>query len=142
MSQSIEKIQKNHSRNMKTLKQRSRNPRFSRPGQRHHHHGHGRSLLSQRNTLQQNLDRYIGLAREANGSGDRILAESYYQYAEHYLRSLNEVKALIELEFPKEEALNEVEEVAESTEVLADPHSEQPSEGEAQQSAEVVPLQS
>ena len=145
MSQSIEKIQRNNSKNMKTLKQRPRNQRFSRPGGRphqgHNHQGQGRSLMSQRNNMQQSLDRYLGLAREASGAGDRVLAESYYQYAEHYLRSLNEIKVLIDLEFPKEEVLNEGEEVAENTSVLADSHAEIILEESVETSAEVVPLQ-
>lgn len=42
---------------------------------------------------QQNLDRYIALARSAASSGDRIEAENYYQHAEHYLRLLNRTVA-------------------------------------------------
>lgn len=41
----------------------------------------------------QNLDKYLGLARESMAIGDRIAAEGYYQHAEHYLRIINEVKA-------------------------------------------------
>ncbi len=100
---------KNPQRMMKQNQKRRGPQRF----QKHGRSGNGgRSLLAQRNTFQQNLDRYLGLAREARSSGDRILAENYFQYAEHYLRSLNEVKALIELENPKEEASNNDGEVA------------------------------
>lgn len=35
-------------------------------------------------------DKYLNMAREAQGGGDRILAEYYYQHAEHYSRVLNE----------------------------------------------------
>ena len=32
------------------------------------------------------LEKYNNLAKEASSSGDRILSESYYQYADHFLR--------------------------------------------------------
>lgn len=31
-------------------------------------------------------EKYLGLARDAAGAGDRIAAENYYQHAEHYFR--------------------------------------------------------
>jgi len=31
-------------------------------------------------------DKYMQLARDATSSGDRVMAENYYQHAEHYLR--------------------------------------------------------
>ncbi|PWE16793.1 DUF4167 domain-containing protein [Marinicauda salina] len=31
-------------------------------------------------------DKYLQLARDAMSSGDRVMAENYYQHAEHYLR--------------------------------------------------------
>lgn len=34
-------------------------------------------------------DKYQSLARDANSSGDRIMAENYLQHAEHYLRLIN-----------------------------------------------------
>lgn len=43
--------------------------------------------------VKQNLDKYLGLARESMAIGDRIAAEGYYQHAEHYLRVINEFKA-------------------------------------------------
>ena len=42
-----------------------------------------------RGTAQQVLDKYLGLARDAHSSGDRIGAESFFQFAEHYFRVLN-----------------------------------------------------
>jgi|TARA_B100000035_G_scaffold292984_1_gene282061 hypothetical protein len=39
------------------------------------------------------LERYINLAQDAHSNGDRIVAENFYQYAEHYQRLLNENKA-------------------------------------------------
>lgn len=43
--------------------------------------------------VKQNLDKYLGLARESMAVGDRIAAEGYYQHAEHYLRLINDFKA-------------------------------------------------
>ena len=42
-----------------------------------------------RGTPQQILDKYLTLARDAQTSGDRVLAESYLQFAEHYFRVMN-----------------------------------------------------
>jgi hypothetical protein len=39
---------------------------------------------------QRNYQRYLELARAETVSGDRITAESYFQHAEHYLRSMGE----------------------------------------------------
>ncbi|MFI4996422.1 MAG: DUF4167 domain-containing protein [Hyphomicrobiales bacterium] len=39
-----------------------------------------------RGTAQHIADRYLQLARDAQSSGDPVTAESYFQYAEHYLR--------------------------------------------------------
>ena len=36
------------------------------------------------------LEKYTNLAQDAFSNGDRIVAESYYQFAEHYQRVLNE----------------------------------------------------
>ena len=32
------------------------------------------------------LEKYNSLAKEASSSGDKILSENYYQYADHFLR--------------------------------------------------------
>lgn len=70
---------------------------------RHHSHGRGRSnqqftSLSEtgdhydprmKATAQQQLTKYLNLARDAASSGDRVLAEGYYQHADHYQRVLN-----------------------------------------------------
>lgn len=34
-------------------------------------------------------EKYLGLARDAYSSGDRIAAENYFQHAEHYFRIIN-----------------------------------------------------
>ena len=35
------------------------------------------------------LDKYLALARDAFSSGDRIAAEGYFQFAEHYYRIIH-----------------------------------------------------
>ncbi|WP_343870362.1 DUF4167 domain-containing protein, partial [Caenispirillum bisanense] len=42
-----------------------------------------------RGNAQQVMEKYLALARDAVSSGDRILAENYYQHAEHYFRIAN-----------------------------------------------------
>ncbi|WP_407965326.1 DUF4167 domain-containing protein [Bartonella sp. C271] len=39
-----------------------------------------------RGNAQQVADKYMSLARDAQGAGDRIMSENYLQHAEHYLR--------------------------------------------------------
>ena len=40
------------------------------------------------------IEKYSNLAREALSSGDKILSENYYQYAEHFIRVLGEKEML------------------------------------------------
>ena len=42
-----------------------------------------------RGSAQQGLDKYLQLARDAQSSGDRVKAEGYLQFAEHYYRILS-----------------------------------------------------
>ncbi len=42
-----------------------------------------------RGNAHQVYEKYIGLARDALSAGDRVAAENYFQYAEHYYRVLN-----------------------------------------------------
>ncbi|HEU5096111.1 MAG TPA: DUF4167 domain-containing protein, partial [Reyranella sp.] len=41
-----------------------------------------------RGNAHQVFDKYQALAREAAASGDRIMAEAYWQYADHYFRMI------------------------------------------------------
>ncbi len=45
-----------------------------------------------RGTPQQIIDKYQALARDAQVSGDRVAAESFLQYSEHYTRILGEAQ--------------------------------------------------
>ena len=45
--------------------------------------------MRMRGTAQQLFEKYLQLGRDATGSGDRVMAESYFQHAEHYFRIIN-----------------------------------------------------
>lgn len=44
-----------------------------------------------RGNAYQITEKYLALAKDASSAGDRILAESYLQHAEHYQRLINEL---------------------------------------------------
>lgn len=46
-----------------------------------------------RGTASHIYEKYLQLARDANASGDRIMAESYLQHAEHYYRIMAAAQA-------------------------------------------------
>src|SRR5690606_24166832 len=50
----------------------------------------------QRGNAAQLLEKYKGLARDAQMQGDRVQTEYYLQYADHYFRVLNENRARFE----------------------------------------------
>jgi hypothetical protein len=45
--------------------------------------------LRVRGTAQQLFEKYLQLGRDATSGGDRVMAEGYFQHAEHYFRILN-----------------------------------------------------
>jgi hypothetical protein len=49
----------------------------------------GRSEPKNSQAAQSNYERYLALARAESQIGNTIGAENYYQYAEHYLRSMS-----------------------------------------------------
>jgi hypothetical protein len=42
-----------------------------------------------RGNAQQLMDKYLALGRDASAQGDRVLAENYFQHADHYYRVIN-----------------------------------------------------
>lgn len=76
-------------------------------GQNHHHNNHnnGQRRINPRvhsfdsngpdvrirGTAYQITEKYQALAKDAAAAGDRVLAESYLQHAEHYQRLINEM---------------------------------------------------
>jgi uncharacterized protein DUF4167 len=49
-----------------------------------------------RGNAHQVFDKYQALAREAAASGDRIAAEAYYQYADHYFRVIQSMGGFVQ----------------------------------------------
>ena len=56
----------------------------------------------QRGNAAQLLEKYKGLARDAQMGGDRVQTEHYLQYADHYFRVLNESRARFEEQRPRQ----------------------------------------
>jgi hypothetical protein len=44
-----------------------------------------------RGTAQQLFEKYLQLGRDATSGGDRVMAEGYFQHAEHYFRIVNAI---------------------------------------------------
>jgi hypothetical protein len=63
-------------------------PQSSRPARRNTPLGSPKARNVQ--NAQRNYERYLALARAEALAGDRIVAENYFQHAEHYFRSLAE----------------------------------------------------
>jgi Domain of unknown function (DUF4167) len=53
--------------------------------------GSPRSQARNPQNAQGNYQRYLDLARAEALTGDRIAAENYFQHAEHYFRSMQEI---------------------------------------------------
>ena len=58
--------------------------------------GGNRQDNRQRGNAAQLLEKYKGLARDAQMQGDRVQTEYYLQFADHYYRLLNENRARVE----------------------------------------------
>jgi len=72
--------------------------------------GAGRSEYRGKGNPKQQLDKYKSMARDAMQSGDRVLAETYFQYADHYQRVLNERSGIASGVYEEpDEALNAAE---------------------------------
>ena len=56
----------------------------------------------QRGNAAQLLEKYKGMARDAQMQGDRVLTENYLQFADHYFRVLNESRARFEEQRPRQ----------------------------------------
>ncbi len=46
-----------------------------------------------RGTAHQVAEKYLALAKDSLSLGDRMIAENYFQHAEHYIRIINEMSA-------------------------------------------------
>jgi|TARA_B110000438_G_C15720935_1_gene609786 hypothetical protein len=54
---------------------------------------HSRNNFQSQKSAEKLAEKYNGLAKDALTSGDRVLSESYFQHADHYMRIVKE-KAL------------------------------------------------
>ncbi len=72
-------------------KQRGRSP-SRKGGGKSSGPGNTRSEPKVRGNPKQLLEKYKNQAREARQSGDRVMAEYYYQFADHYQRVLNDMR--------------------------------------------------
>jgi hypothetical protein len=65
-------------------------PQSSHPARRNERFGFPRPQARNAQSAQRNYERYLALARAEALAGDRIVAENYFQHAEHYFRSMAE----------------------------------------------------
>jgi hypothetical protein len=65
-------------------------PRRPPPARRHEASGFPGPQGRNAQNAQRNYERYLVLARTEALAGDRVLAENYFQHAEHYFRSMGE----------------------------------------------------
>ena len=56
-----------------------------------------------RGTAQQLFEKYLQLGRDATGAGDRVMAESYFQYAEHYFRIVSAINQATQQQAPQQQ---------------------------------------
>lgn len=59
-----------------------------------------------RGTAQQLFEKYLQLGRDATGAGDRVMAEGYFQHAEHYFRILNAMSQAQQQHQPQRRPMN------------------------------------
>jgi hypothetical protein len=64
--------------------------RRSQPTQGNQPTGFVRPQAGNVQNFQRSYERYLSLARAEALSGDRIVAENYFQHAEHYFRAMRE----------------------------------------------------
>jgi hypothetical protein len=62
----------------------------SQPARRNEPSGFLRPQARNAQNAQRNYERYLALARAEALAGDRIVAENYFQHAEHYFRLMGE----------------------------------------------------
>ena len=59
-----------------------------------------------RGTAQQLFEKYLQLGRDATSSGDRVMAEGYFQHAEHYFRIINAINQATQNNNPQHQQPN------------------------------------
>lgn len=80
-----------------------------------------------RGTPQQIIEKYLSLARDAQTSGDRVIAENFLQHAEHYQRILIQAAATQQSQDQRrEEASDGGNGAAKPDRAVAEPNAPQP----------------
>ena len=97
-----------------------KNTRVTFRSNKRHGHRRNNSFSNDRGrnkgNVTQQYQKYIKLAKEASASGDRIQSEYYYQFADHYSRSMIELGLFIEenLEKRNHEEMESVDQKSEN----------------------------
>ncbi len=52
--------------------------------------------MRMRGTAQQLFEKYLQMGRDATSGGDRVMAEGYFQHAEHYFRIINAMNQAVQ----------------------------------------------
>ncbi|MEO8714689.1 MAG: DUF4167 domain-containing protein [Acetobacteraceae bacterium] len=60
--------------------------------------------MRMRGTAQQLFEKYLQMGRDATSSGDRVMAEGYFQHAEHYFRIINAMNQAVQQTQPNGQA--------------------------------------
>lgn len=79
-----------------------------------------------RGTAQQVADKYAVLARDAQSSGDRVMAENYLQHAEHYNRIIAAAQAQLQAQQPVRELRDDEDDADLSDGQVSAPQTQQP----------------
>ncbi|MGH7051604.1 MAG: DUF4167 domain-containing protein [Acetobacteraceae bacterium] len=74
--------------------------------------------LRLRGTAQQLFEKYLQLGRDATGGGDRVMAESCFQHAEHYFRVVNAMSQAQQSRMPPQGSASEGEDARDEREAL------------------------
>ena len=61
---------------------------------KHSHFGNGK--IRNKGNVSQQYQKYLKLAKEASSSGDRIQTEYYYQFSDHFFRTMVELGIAVE----------------------------------------------
>ncbi|MGA9658517.1 MAG: DUF4167 domain-containing protein [Asticcacaulis sp.] len=79
-------------RGMKRQRSRSRKPSGNQNNPNRAYESNGPEGTKVRGNAQTIYEKYQQLARDANSSGDRVLAENHLQHAEHYFRMIRQMQ--------------------------------------------------
>jgi len=62
--------------------------------------------MRMRGTAQQLFEKYLQMGRDATSGGDRVMAEGYFQHAEHYFRIINAMNQAVQQTQPNGQQQN------------------------------------